>query len=350
MDFFRAQLGNEWRFHQLSPDVLKKLVAAYQKPWIRTLPDGSAKVMDTGADHNSAVKPIAFLKRVCGWAVAEPEPGGGFLLDADPFQRIRKSDMPRARQSETKPRSVAPEGYAKAMYQGAKSRGANGQFEVMFAGEACQGRRLSEWRELPQSALLTDVASIRSALEEQSVRRVLHEENHIHDGELDEAARAYHAVSGLAIHFTGGKSAKANPDSAAQYDRVVPVGPWLADVLMRYRKEHWLPLGLPDDAPLFPADRNKSKPTSKRLVLTWWERTEATVAELEGVRIPSGMTHTLRKRFRARLRDQDPKAVKFFMGLSIRSREQSEDVYLPVPWRLVVDVARRADERLRLER
>lgn len=59
-------------------------------------------------------------------------------------------------------------------------------------------------------------------------------------------------------------------------------------------------------------------PTGKDMVQTWWERTEAVVEREDKVRIPAGRTHTLRRRFRRRMRRHDFKAVAFYAGWTLR--------------------------------
>lgn len=347
MAFFRATLGDEWRLYQTSPDVLRQLLAAYQRPWTRTMPDGSTVLQDTEAGHNTAAKVVRFFKRVCNWGIAEPDGPGQYLLDVDPFQRIRQKQMPRERDSEARTVGVAPDPYARAMYTRARERGEHGQFGVLFAGEAVTGRRVSEWRTLNRTDVLTDFEAVRSAVEAQLCRRVL-PDDHIPDSELDAAARAYLDLSGVVVCFHEGKQAAADPENAAQYDRVIPLGPWLGAIVLDYLKHHWDPRGLPADAPLFPAAQDPSAPTAKDLVMKWWLRTERRVAELDEVRIPRGRTHTLRRRHRSAMRAADSKSVAFVAGWTLRRPGAMDRSYLPVHWPDVVDMVLESERRLAL--
>jgi hypothetical protein len=351
LDFYVATLGAQWRLYQMSPDVLRKLHTAFQKPWFRTLPDGSAIAMNTSsrAGHNTAAKVVRYLKTVCQWGLSEPDGPGTYLLDVDPFQRIRARDIPRERDSESRPVGVASDDFARAMYRRGVDRGEHGQFGLLFAGEASTGRRVGEWREARRSSVLTDFEDVRRALEEQACRRVL-PDRHIPDEELEEAARAYLELSGVVMwfRFQSGKQAAQNPDQAAQHDRVIPLGPWIGGVVLDYLRDHWEPRGLPPHAPLCAAAQDPTKPTHKDLVQTWWERTEAVVMEKDDVRIPAGRTHTLRRRVRDRLRTEDDKAVAFYAGWTLTRTAARDRSYLPVKWRDVVTVAHVADRDLAL--
>jgi hypothetical protein len=352
LDFYVATLGGKWRLYQVSPDVLRKLLAAYQNPWVRTLADGSSKVMNTKreAGHNTAAKVVRYLKTVCQWGLSEPDGPGRYLLDVDPFQRIRGRDIPKERESESRPVGVASDDYARAMYRCAMDRGEHGQFGLLFAGEAGTARRVGEWRVANRSDVLTDFEDVRHALERQACRRVL-PDRHIPDEELDEAARAYLKLSGVVMwfRFHSGKAAARNPDQAAQHDRVIPLGPWIGGVVLDYLRNHWEPRGLPHHAPLCAAAQDPTKPTHKDLIQTWWERTEAVVArEHDNVRIPAGRTHTLRRRARDRLRKEDGKALAFYAGWTLRQAAARDRSYLPVTWQDVMAIARAADRGLAL--
>lgn len=345
MAFYRSALGDDWRLHQMSPDILKKLLRAYQEPWVMTLPDGSTvmKNEDRRAGRNTAAKVVRYLKTICNWALSEPDGPGEYLLDEDPFTRIRNEDIPRERESEARSVGVAPEPYTYAMYRRARSRGLHGQFALMFAGAAATGRRIGEWRKLPRSLVLQDYNAVRTAIEQQTVRRMLPNE-HIPDEELDQAAKAYLEVSGVVVWFRDTKQAAADPDTAAQHDRVIPIGPWLAEVLEEYQREHWEPLDLPPGAPLCPAAEDTTLPTSKDLIQTWWERTESVVEREDRVRIPDGRTHTLRRRFRSLLRRHDDKSVAFYAGWTLRKAATRDRNYLAVDWHEVLEVANAADK------
>ncbi|MHB1169292.1 MAG: hypothetical protein ACYC28_08425 [Longimicrobiales bacterium] len=354
-DFLLTTLGTRWKLNQMSPDVLARLLNAYQRPWNRTLENGTIKRMQ-GTGYNSAVKMTKFLKRVCGWALAEPIGHGRFLLDVDPYARIPKGARPKEREGERKARGVATDEFASRLFAAAGDTGEAGQFAPILAIGAAYGRRTGEGRELRHSEPLDDVSAgyllltleeVRDALEHQGVRRYLKDDMHIPDDELDEAAAAYFGLGGLAIRFPVGKAASANPDNAAQYDRVLPCGPWLASVLLRYRKDRWLPMGLPMDAPFFPARDNRSMPVGHSVVMNWWTRTVNRI-DREGIRVPAGRTHTFRKRFRSTLRKEDLKVQKFILGWSLFTGGVAEGTYLPVPWRDLVDTVALADKKLAL--
>ena len=324
MDFFRSVLPTDFRVRHISPDELHRLMSRYQGSWTRRHRDGTEEVVATGAGHNSAAKVIRFLKLVCTWGLSVPE-REGYLVDADPFQRISADHWRQFREQGSRSRSVesASDEFVEALLRKLTGVGETGQPVPIFGVQAAIGRRLSEVRELRRTHLLTTEEEIRQGLSDQGCRRAL-KAKHLPANQLDEAARAYAEV-GWAMHFTTGKQLTRHPD-ALQHDRVVPLGARLTALLKDYLETHWEPLRLEPDAPLFPAARDHSKPTGRSVAANWFKRARKVIAAMDDAPpIPDGGTHTLRHRFRDAHADEPKKLVAFVGGWTLRQSSSMDE-------------------------
>ena len=344
LDFFAAALPPEFRMHQVSPSVLRRLHARYQEEWTRTLPDGRQETAGGSAGHNTAAKVVRFFGTMCRWAVSEPAGSGRYLLDTDPCARIPRDALRRLEELDKERRLVegASEDFANALVKELATTGGSGQALLIFGTEAALGRRPGEIRALSRHRVLTTEKEIAKGLRRQLCRRAL-PGGHIPENEISEAANAY-AERGWAVHFSEGKQAVRRPESV-QHDRVVPLGRHLTSVYRDYLKRYWGPLGLAAEAPLCPAWSDTSRPTNRHVAMKWFKRARKKVEEREGpVEVPEGGSHTLRHRFRAAHRKAEDKVVAFVGGWSIRQQSAMNKHYLPIGWREVVEFIDRVDE------
>lgn len=345
LDFLQATLGPDFFLDMVSPDVLSRLHSAYQAPWKRRLKgeeDEEVEVLFPGAGPNTAAKVVRFFKTVCLWGIAEPDGQGGFLLEKDPFARIRPRDMPKENVTVRRVVGTASEEYATALIEDLRGRGEAGQALLVFGTEAALGRRPGEVRLLRRHHLLTTPEEIAEGLRTQACRRVLPDKA-IPEEEIEDAAAAY-AERGFAIHFDAGKQLASDPN-AAQHDRVVPAGKRLTAVLRDYLDVHWDPLGLGPEDWLCPSSSDPTEPTSRHVADQWFKRTKRQLERREGgPRVPPGQSHTLRHRFRTVHRNEPGKLAAFVAGWSLRQPSAMDSHYLPVLWQDIVKFIDRIDE------
>ena len=344
LDFFVAALGPEFRFHQVSEEVLKRLHTNYQGEWTRASPDGRTEQVVGGAKHNTASKVVRFFHTVCRWAVGIPDEHGGYLLDTDPFSRIPADVLRRLgeRASERRVVEAASDPFTSALVKVLADTGESGQALLIFGTEVALGRRPGEVRTLRRRHLLTNKKEIRQGLRDQLCRQAL-PGGHIPDNEIAAATSAY-AERGWAIRFSEGKQAARDPNSV-QYDRTVPLGRHLTAVYQHYMKEHWGPLGLDPDGFLCPAATDFSRPTSHDVAMRWFRRARETLEKApDSPEAPRGSSHTLRHRFRNAHRKAEDKLVAFVAGWSMREQSAMNHHYLPIGWRDVVEFIDEVDE------
>jgi hypothetical protein len=340
IDFMvQIEPGPGFELNRLDGDTAGRIVRRYQEPWERTMSDGSVR-LELGREYNTAVKVAELLKRMCCWGLRKSIGAGRYLLDVDPYQRLDAKKLPKQLRSKMKPKGTAGERFVAAMFDHAGLITPSGQWKPILAVERYTGRRIAEGRLLNRCDYLTSPAEIADAMYRMRCREFF-KERHIHVDEIDEVARRY-AEQGGAIYFRmqNVKQVNQRKGEPTQYDIVIPICHKLAAILDEYLVNHWEPLGLPADAPLFPAQRNSRRrgrpvPTPKATTETWSEKNVALVrayADLRPHELPNGKTHPFRGRIRelAEKHNIAKPTLGLYAAWTALTGDAMDDHYLPI--------------------
>jgi hypothetical protein len=341
--------GTEFPANRIDARVPREVVRVAQLDWNRRHADGKVRKAD-GLGHNTAVKVSELLRRIVTYAmtvvIGSDEKGEPvYLLAADPYIRIPPKYIPKQMASRSRPKGTATDEYAQkfceALSDPCVTR--SPQARVIVEIERRTGRRIGEGRNMARSSYLKTAEEIEAALWKMECR-VAFQDKHLRAEDIPATARAY-AECGGAILFSKEfvkqvNQARSRADERGfderRYDCVVPIGKNLASIIDAYISEYWIPLGLPDSAPLFPAQRKSrkghtagSRATPKCSVETWTEKACAVIARELGERMPEGKTHPLRGRARSRLKDHGVYAstVGFYSAWSSLTGLAMDDHY-----------------------
>src|SRR5690606_30706305 len=157
--------GRGFKLNRVDRDTDWRIVDLYQQNWERVLDDGTVRRED-GVKYNTAVRVSELFRRICAFALSKSIGPNRYLLDADPYLRIPKRDLPRQLRSKSKPRSAADTGYVEALFRHADDVTPSGQWKAMLAIERYTARRISEGRQLARCDYLKTADEIERALRE----------------------------------------------------------------------------------------------------------------------------------------------------------------------------------------
>lgn len=258
-----------------------------------------------------------YLRQVFDWALGLKS-GREWLLVGNPLDRL---ELPRRRTGRV---TVFTDIWFNRLWEVADEIDPRGRFRLMLVLARWTAPRQDAIGKLPCSSLCLSPDAVSDALDRAQFRFV----------DSQEAAHAW--VHG-AIHWPmeHEKGAKNYRTDQLQYDRVLPIGPFVREEIDHYLATHWNPRGLGEDGPLFPTDQDDSQPLYRDRAQKWFIAAEDLITS-RGVVLPKRERtrwHGWRRQRRTQLKemrvhDKDAAAICMFSVVGLAAKGAMNGHYL----------------------
>lgn len=317
MNLFAEVWGGGLDVRYLDQSFIERFVARRRAGLHLTLESGGRKWYEPTESDTTLWHDFNYLRQVFDWAL-RLKSGTEWLLTGNPLDRL---DLPRRRPGRV---TVFTDVWFDSLWGVADEIDPSGRFRLMLVLARWTAPRQDSIGRLPRFSLCLTPEEVAGALERAQFRFV----------DPGEASRTW--VHG-AIYWPmeNEKGAKNYRTDPFQYDRVLPIGPFVRQEIDHYLATHWNRRGLDADAPLFPTDQDDSKPLYRDLPQKWFTAAEGLLISL-GKELPireRTRWHGWRRQRRTELKnlrvhDKDAAAICLFSVVGLATKGAMNGHYL----------------------